>query len=81
MPSRKDISLRRIIQLLVVSALTATTVVAFAGAGQAQTGTGDLAAEPRVPQVEVDRRRGLGVVFDDEDAARTRHPTILAPGS
>jgi len=35
--------LRRIIQLLVVSALTATTVVAFAGAGQAQTGAGDLA--------------------------------------
>jgi len=36
--------LRRFIQLLVVSALIATTVVAFAGPGGAQTGSGDLAA-------------------------------------
>jgi hypothetical protein len=32
------------VQLLVASALAAGTVVAFAGAGQAQTGSGDLAA-------------------------------------
>jgi len=36
--------LRRLVQLLVASALVAGTVVTFAGAGQAQTGSGDLAA-------------------------------------
>jgi hypothetical protein len=36
--------LRRFIQLLVASALAAGTVVALGGAGQAQTGSGDLTA-------------------------------------
>jgi hypothetical protein len=36
--------LRRFVQLLVAIALAAGTVVAFAGVGQAQTGSGDLAA-------------------------------------
>ena len=36
--------MRRFVQLLVASALVAGTVVAFGGAGQAQTGSGDLAA-------------------------------------
>ena len=36
--------MRRFVQLIVVSALAAGTVVALGGAGQAQTGTGDLAA-------------------------------------
>ena len=36
--------MRRFIQLLVASALMAATVVAFSGTGQAQSGTGDLAA-------------------------------------
>ena len=36
--------MRRFMQLLVASALAAGSVVAFAGVGQAQTGTGNLAA-------------------------------------
>src|SRR5204862_4277036 len=44
MSFREDRPLRRFIQVLVASALTAGAVLAFGGAGQAQTGSGDLAA-------------------------------------